>query len=90
MRAPSVDAHHLTGAPTDGEGAERAMRAALRQSELDPSAIDHVNAYATSARSRLDSEQEHIQFSAVFLINADDVESAHDHVALAWSEATAA
>lgn len=44
----SSDAHHLTGAPADGEGAVRAMRIALAQARLEPAGIDHVNAHATS------------------------------------------
>ncbi|HEY9234670.1 MAG TPA: beta-ketoacyl synthase N-terminal-like domain-containing protein, partial [Phenylobacterium sp.] len=44
----SADAYHLTAGPEDGSGAARAMRMALAQAELDPSAIGHLNAHATS------------------------------------------
>lgn len=44
----SSDAHHVTAAPEDGEGAQRAMLAALRQAGLDPSRIGYINAHATS------------------------------------------
>jgi 3-oxoacyl-[acyl-carrier-protein] synthase II len=44
----SVDAHHLTQPAPEGEGAQRAMRAALRDARLDPSAIDYMNAHGTS------------------------------------------
>ena len=44
----SADAYHLTAGPEDGDGAARAMRAALAQAGLEPSAIGHLNAHATS------------------------------------------
>jgi 3-oxoacyl-[acyl-carrier-protein] synthase II len=44
----SADAYHLTGAPEDGDGAQRAMRQALAQAGIDASAVDHLNAHATS------------------------------------------
>jgi 3-oxoacyl-[acyl-carrier-protein] synthase II len=44
----SADAHHLTSAPEDGAGAQRAMRIALAQAGVDPSEVDHLNAHATS------------------------------------------
>jgi 3-oxoacyl-[acyl-carrier-protein] synthase II len=44
----SADAHHVTAAPEDGEGARRAMLTALRQADLDPGQIGYINAHATS------------------------------------------
>jgi 3-oxoacyl-[acyl-carrier-protein] synthase II len=44
----SADAHHITAAPADGEGAQRAMRLALAQAGLAPSAVGYLNAHATS------------------------------------------
>jgi len=44
----SADAFHLTAGPEDGEGAARAMRAAIAQAGIDPAAIGHLNAHATS------------------------------------------
>jgi 3-oxoacyl-[acyl-carrier-protein] synthase II len=44
----SGDAYHATAPAPDGGGAIRAMRAALSRARLDPSAIDYINAHATS------------------------------------------
>ena len=44
----SCDAYHLTKPAPDGEGAQRAMRMALGDAKLDPSAVDYVNAHGTS------------------------------------------
>ncbi len=44
----SSDAFHVTAAPENGEGAQRAMRAALRMAGLEPGQIGYINAHATS------------------------------------------
>jgi 3-oxoacyl-[acyl-carrier-protein] synthase II len=44
----SADAYHMTAGPEDGSGAARAMIAALRQANLSPQDIQHLNAHATS------------------------------------------
>ncbi|GAB5389509.1 MAG: beta-ketoacyl-ACP synthase II [Alphaproteobacteria bacterium] len=44
----SGDAHHPTAPPADGDGAYRAMQAALDFSGLPYDRIDHINAHATS------------------------------------------
>lgn len=44
----SSDAFHVTAAPENGEGAQRAMRAALRMAGLEPRQIGYINAHATS------------------------------------------
>jgi 3-oxoacyl-[acyl-carrier-protein] synthase II len=46
----SADAYHLTSGAEDGDGAKRAMTAALRQAKLSPSDIQHLNAHATSTQ----------------------------------------
>jgi 3-oxoacyl-[acyl-carrier-protein] synthase II len=44
----SADAHHLTQPHPQGDGASRAMRAALRSSEAGPRDIDLIAAHATA------------------------------------------
>ncbi|KKK20458.1 putative beta-ketoacyl synthase (Cem1), partial [Aspergillus ochraceoroseus] len=44
----SGDAHHMTAPKENGEGALLAMRKALKHAQFQPSAVDYVNAHATS------------------------------------------
>ncbi len=46
----SADAYHVTSGPADGSGAAQAMRVALRQANLAPEQVQHVNAHATSTQ----------------------------------------
>ncbi|KAF4553415.1 Beta-ketoacyl synthase-like protein [Elsinoe fawcettii] len=44
----SSDAHHMTAPREDGEGPLLAMRKALKHAGLSPSAVNYINAHATS------------------------------------------
>jgi 3-oxoacyl-[acyl-carrier-protein] synthase II len=44
----SADAYHITSPAPGGEGAQRAMKMALRMAELTPNDVGYVNAHATS------------------------------------------
>ncbi|GGE06811.1 beta-ketoacyl-[acyl-carrier-protein] synthase II [Rhizobium anhuiense] len=44
----AADAYHMTSGPEDGDGARRAMEAALCQAKISASDVKHLNAHATS------------------------------------------
>ena len=44
----SSDAHHLTQPAPNGEGAQRAMRMALKDAKITPADVDYINAHGTS------------------------------------------
>jgi 3-oxoacyl-[acyl-carrier-protein] synthase II len=44
----SLDAYSLSAPDSDGDGAARAMRAALDDAGLDPAAIGHINSHGTA------------------------------------------
>jgi 3-oxoacyl-[acyl-carrier-protein] synthase II len=43
----SSDAHHMTAAHPEGDGAARAMRRALAESGLEPADVDYISAHGT-------------------------------------------
>jgi 3-oxoacyl-[acyl-carrier-protein] synthase II len=43
----SCDAHHMTASHPEGEGAARAMRAALKDAGLAPGEVDYISAHGT-------------------------------------------
>jgi 3-oxoacyl-[acyl-carrier-protein] synthase II len=45
--ASTADAYHVTAPHPKGAGAERALRLAIKDAELDPSGIEYVNAHGT-------------------------------------------
>lgn len=44
----SGDAYHMTAPAENGDGGFRAMQAALKRAEIDPSDVDYINAHGTS------------------------------------------
>ena len=46
----SADAYHMTAPPEDGRGMALAMRAALREGDIEPGRLSHINAHGTSTK----------------------------------------
>ncbi len=60
----SADAYHMTGIAPEGQGAQRSMRAALRDAGIDPTEVGYINAHATSTPAGDGNESQAIE--AVF------------------------
>jgi 3-oxoacyl-[acyl-carrier-protein] synthase II len=60
----SADAYHMTGIAPEGQGAQRAMRAALKDAGIQPAEVGYVNAHATSTPAGDGNESQAIE--AVF------------------------
>jgi len=58
----SADAYHMTGIAPEGQGAQRAMRAALKDAEIRPEEVGYVNAHATSTPAGDGNESKAIEF----------------------------
>jgi 3-oxoacyl-[acyl-carrier-protein] synthase II len=67
----TADAYHLTAPAPDGEGAQRAMRRALRDASLAPGDVQYINAHGTSTQANDLTETKAIK--AVFAEAAKDV-----------------
>jgi 3-oxoacyl-(acyl-carrier-protein) synthase len=77
------DAYHLTAPAPDGEGAQRAMKRALKDAGLEPSDIQYINAHGTSTPANDFNETRAIK--AVFgdaakTVNVSSTKSATGHM----------
>lgn len=57
----TADAHHLTAPDPDGDGAARAISAALADAGIEPGEVDYINAHGTSTPLNDRSETEAIK-----------------------------
>ena len=57
----SADAYHMTGIAPEGQGAQRSMRAALKDADIQPGEVGHVNAHATSTPAGDGNESQAIE-----------------------------
>jgi 3-oxoacyl-[acyl-carrier-protein] synthase II len=64
----SADAYHMTGLAPQGQGAQRSMRAALRDAGIEPNEVGYVNAHATSTPAGDGNESQAVE--AVFAEHA--------------------
>jgi 3-oxoacyl-[acyl-carrier-protein] synthase II len=65
------DAYHLTAPAPNGEGAQRAMRRAMKDASIDPKDVDYINAHGTSTPANDSNETKAIR--AVFGDVADSI-----------------
>src|SRR3954464_13022297 len=77
------DAYHLTAPAPDGEGAQRAMKRALKDARLEPGDIQYINAHGTSTPANDFNETRAIK--AVFgdaakTVNVSSTKSATGHM----------
>src|SRR4051794_37766903 len=77
------DAYHLTAPAPDGEGAQRAMKRALKDAGLEPKDIQYINAHGTSTPANDSNETRAIK--AVFgddakSVNVSSTKSATGHM----------
>jgi 3-oxoacyl-[acyl-carrier-protein] synthase II len=77
------DAHHLTAPAPEGEGAQRAMRRAMKDAGVGPTDIDYINAHGTSTPANDLNETKAIKAvfgDAVKRINVSSTKSMTGHM----------
>lgn len=79
----TADAYHISSPAEDGEGAVRAIRAALADAGLTPDDIDYINAHGTSTKLNDRSETAAIRTafgSRASAVPVSSTKSAHGHL----------
>jgi 3-oxoacyl-[acyl-carrier-protein] synthase II len=67
----SGDAYHMTAPAPSGEGAQRCMQNALRNSGINPDQVDYINAHGTSTQAG--DVAETMAVKSVFAARAKDI-----------------
>jgi 3-oxoacyl-[acyl-carrier-protein] synthase II len=57
----SADAYHMTGIAPEGQGAQRSMRAALKDAGIKPEEVGYINAHATATPAGDGNESQAIE-----------------------------
>jgi 3-oxoacyl-[acyl-carrier-protein] synthase II len=57
----SADAHHITSIAPEGQGAQRSMRAALKDADIRPEEVGYINAHATATPAGDGNESQAIE-----------------------------
>jgi 3-oxoacyl-[acyl-carrier-protein] synthase II len=79
----SGDAYHITAPSETGDGAKRAMKAALKRAKLGPDDIDYVNAHGTSTQIGDEIELnavKHVFGDAAYKLSMSSTKSAIGHL----------
>jgi 3-oxoacyl-[acyl-carrier-protein] synthase II len=71
--ASTADAHHITAPHPDGDGAERAIRLALEDADLQPGEVSYINAHGTG--TDLNDRTEGIVVDRIFGSNQPAISS---------------
>ena len=80
----SADAYHMTSVAPEGTGAQRSMRAALKDAGIEPAQVGYINAHATStsADSNESKAIEHIfgEHATSHKLKISGTKSMHGHL----------
>jgi 3-oxoacyl-[acyl-carrier-protein] synthase II len=77
------DAYHLTAPAPNGEGAQRAMRRAMKDASIEPADVDYINAHGTSTPANDSNETKAIKAvfgDSAYTVNVSSTKSMTGHM----------